>query len=299
MPHNIELTPKILKDKTRRKIIVVLHDKDGLTYSDLLEALKTTDRGKLNYHLKLLSPFIAKNNRLYFLNEQGLIIWESLLDFSYKEKIRLASTIKCGRITALIGLATIFFLSYKSYVSTEWLFACVIVFSIFLLAIIVLIKFQCNKVICRHFMDCSTTSLYDALGDENRRKIILFLRENEKLGYSQLMKVACFSSGQLNYHLKVLGDLILTDSNGQYSLTDKGVFAYSVINSSQRKMNFLRINSPWKQWIGPTTFSALFFIGIVILFLRGTLNFENLLLNLITFALTSGALFYFSKVDKR
>ena len=53
---------KILKDETRRKIILLMHNSGGLSYSDLLRALKTTDKGRVNYHLKFLSPLITKDD---------------------------------------------------------------------------------------------------------------------------------------------------------------------------------------------------------------------------------------------
>ncbi|MCR6692110.1 MAG: hypothetical protein MRT15_06950, partial [archaeon YNP-LCB-003-016] len=57
-----------------------------------------------------------------------------------------------------------------------------------------------------------------------RRKIILTLFERGNLSYVDLMNlIEVSSTGKLNYHLKILGDLIGKDQNGRYTLTEKGL----------------------------------------------------------------------------
>jgi glucan phosphoethanolaminetransferase (alkaline phosphatase superfamily) len=66
-------------------------------------------------------------------------------------------------------------------------------------------------------------SFKDVLKHPIRRNIILALHERECLSYMELMNVAeSTSTGKLNYHLKMLGDLISKDIQGKYSLTEKG-----------------------------------------------------------------------------
>ena len=75
-------------------------------------------------------------------------------------------------------------------------------------------------------MSSGLASLHKILKDETRRKIILLLNEKGSLGYTDLMDtLGIVSTGLLNYHLKVLGDLLTKDENGQYTLSEKGKLA--------------------------------------------------------------------------
>lgn len=193
---------KILKEETRQKIVVLLHNKGSLTYSDLLQALKDTERGKLNYHLKLLAPIVIKNDQRYALNEQGVLAWKFLKELSYAEKLRLANYVKYSRAGALSGLVIIFFLSYNQYFNALWLLGYVTAFSILIIATVIMIKLQSYKLLSCHRMDCIDTSLHQTLSDGTRRKIVRLLREKGNLSYSELMKATQIeSSGQMNYHL--------------------------------------------------------------------------------------------------
>ena len=289
---------KILKEETRRKIILLLHNSGGLSYSDLLRALKTNDRGKVNYHLKSLSPFITKADAKYMLNDKGVLAWKALQEFSYKEKSYLATTLKYGRISALGGLAIVFFLSYIDDVNTIWILGCVTVFFILIITTVAMMKVQSNKLLSCHGTNCIDASLHKALDNKNRRKIVRLLRENGTLSYTELMKATqVHSSGKMNYHLKVLDDLLSTNERSQYSLTEKGVFAYTSLNKFQSKKSLLKMNMPWRQWIGPTILSTLYLLGVFFLYSRGLLDFEVALLNLISVVLASCALLYFAMLN--
>jgi predicted transcriptional regulator len=52
---------KILKDETRRKIILILNEKGSLTHNELLESTQIRSTGRLNYHLKVLGVLLVKN----------------------------------------------------------------------------------------------------------------------------------------------------------------------------------------------------------------------------------------------
>lgn len=66
----------------------------------------------------------------------------------------------------------------------------------------------------------------DVLKHPVRRKIILGLSEKDSISYIDLMNlVGAKSTGQFNYHLKILGDLIEKDENGKYRLSDRGQLA--------------------------------------------------------------------------
>ena len=60
MSAGIALLHKILKDETRRKIIILLHEQGSLSYVDLMKALGIANTGKMNYHLKVLDDLLTK-----------------------------------------------------------------------------------------------------------------------------------------------------------------------------------------------------------------------------------------------
>jgi len=69
-------------------------------------------------------------------------------------------------------------------------------------------------------------SLSDVLRHPMRRKIVLMLCERGNVSYVELMKlVGATNTGKFNYHLKVLGDLIEKNQDGEYGLTEKGRLA--------------------------------------------------------------------------
>jgi len=75
-------------------------------------------------------------------------------------------------------------------------------------------------------MGSGIASLHKVLKDETRRKIILLLQEKGSLSYVDLMKaLGITNTGKMNYHLKVLGDLLSKKEDGQYALTEKGTLA--------------------------------------------------------------------------
>jgi predicted transcriptional regulator len=73
---------KILKDETRRKIILLLNEKGSLNYTDLMNTLEIDNTGRMNYHLKILSDLITKrDNGQYALTEKGKLASRLLLEF--------------------------------------------------------------------------------------------------------------------------------------------------------------------------------------------------------------------------
>jgi len=83
---------KILKDETRRKILLELNKTGNLTYTDLLAAVNISKTGTLNYHLKILGDLLSKNESgQYLLSEKGraavhLLIEFPEADYSIQEK---------------------------------------------------------------------------------------------------------------------------------------------------------------------------------------------------------------------
>jgi hypothetical protein len=72
--------------------------------------------------------------------------------------------------------------------------------------------------------------LSKALGDPTRRRILLLLYQKGTVSYTDIMvALDITNTGKLNYHLKILGDLIRKDGQGNYVLTEKGVHAASLL----------------------------------------------------------------------
>ena len=70
--------------------------------------------------------------------------------------------------------------------------------------------------------DRQRAEIFDALGHPTRIVILKALNE-EALGFADLKKKTSIeSSGQLQHHLNKLGDLIKTDENGKYCLSNQG-----------------------------------------------------------------------------
>ncbi len=72
MGSGLDSLHKILKDETRRKIVLLLNEKDALSHSDLMAKLGFLTTGLLNYHLKQLDNLLTKDaDGKYTLTEKG------------------------------------------------------------------------------------------------------------------------------------------------------------------------------------------------------------------------------------
>ncbi len=81
-------------------------------------------------------------------------------------------------------------------------------------------------------MSFGLAALYKIIKDENRQQIIKLLNEKGSASYTELLEASDIgSTGLLNYHLKVLSDLIIKNETGEYLLTDKGKIALSVLHN--------------------------------------------------------------------
>ncbi|MFQ5999548.1 MAG: winged helix-turn-helix domain-containing protein [Candidatus Bathyarchaeia archaeon] len=95
-------------------------------------------------------------------------------------------------------------------------------------------------------MSVDRESLHKILKHPIRRRIVLTL-EKKELTYVELMKlVEVENTGKLNYHLKILGDLIEKGGNGKYRLTEKGQLA------SQLLLRFPEKKSEPMPLVGPS-----------------------------------------------
>ncbi|MEM2936348.1 MAG: winged helix-turn-helix domain-containing protein [Candidatus Bathyarchaeia archaeon] len=104
---------KVLKDDTRRRILLLLHERGSLAYTDLMNFLEITNTGKMNYHLKVLGDLISKGeDGKYSLTEKGLLAAQLLLKFPEKtvtpRKLSASDTILIGLLGFLLLLTNPF-----------------------------------------------------------------------------------------------------------------------------------------------------------------------------------------------
>jgi hypothetical protein len=86
MSNGIASLHKILKDETRRKIVITLNERGSQTYTDLMNSQGITSTGKINYHIKMLDGLVAKNqDGLYSLTEKGKLAIRLIDEFCEKK----------------------------------------------------------------------------------------------------------------------------------------------------------------------------------------------------------------------
>jgi hypothetical protein len=104
-------------------------------------------------------------------------------------------------------------------------------------------------------------NLHKILKDPTRRKAILLLN-GSSLTYTELMdKLEIISTGTLNYHLKVLGDLVTKNGNDQYTLTSRGNLAYQVLTQFPDQSQPVQDKRIYKAWIVMT--AAAVFMAVI------------------------------------
>jgi predicted transcriptional regulator len=88
---------KVLKDETRRKIVLLLNEKGSLSYTDLMKTLEIDNTGRVNYHLKVLDGLVTKReDGRYALTEKA-----RAHDFQGQKKTREKPISKPEQQTAL------------------------------------------------------------------------------------------------------------------------------------------------------------------------------------------------------
>lgn len=124
MHSDIAALHKILKDKTRQKIITLLNQKDSLSYTELLEATQAGSTGLLNYHLKILGDLLVKNQEgQYQLSEKGKLSHKLIVEFpdvsNQAQKRRnqkvLLTVLGIGQIVYLSILLLFYFLGQLEF----------------------------------------------------------------------------------------------------------------------------------------------------------------------------------------
>lgn len=123
-------------------------------------------------------------------------------------------------------------------------------------------------------MTAGLAELHKILKDETRNRILLLLNEKGSLSYSDLMDtLGIVSTGTLNYHLKILGDLLAKNELGHYVLTEKGKLASRLLIEFPEPDYALQTKRKWwrrfwtiailLQFGGLTVILALYFTGSI------------------------------------
>ena len=140
----IDSLRKILKDETRRKIILKVNEKGIIGYTDLMESLNITSTGTLNYHLKVLGGLLKKNDLgQYALSEKGQVAFKVLTEFPEgppADQAKKWKTVIAGLLAAANGVSLIVSSGLYSIGYIDWhFFSSQIVYSLvaFLVALII------------------------------------------------------------------------------------------------------------------------------------------------------------------
>ena len=130
-------------------------------------------------------------------------------------------------------------------------------------------------------MGSALASLHKVLKDETRRRIILLLNEKSSLSYTELINTLRIgSTGTLNYHLKILGELISKNESGLYMLTEKGRLASQLLLEFPDKKAYYQTEHqlPRLVRIATVIISVIFMIGFFALYIRGVIDFSRFII---------------------
>src|SRR5665647_118460 len=137
-------------------------------------------------------------------------------------------------------------------------------------------------------MNTGLTSLHKILKDETRRQIILLLNEKSSLTYTELLdSLEVVSTGLLNYHLKVLGDLLSKNEEEKYVLTEKGKLASRLLSEFSEDNNLKKKPVWWRKfWVAEAIVTPIYLAINIALYFIGYIDattFYNLTLGIFAF----------------
>jgi len=136
------------------------------------------------------------------------------------------------------------------------------------------------------------SQLHGILKDKNRARILELLDQRGSISYVELLNLTgILHTGSLNYHLKVLGDLLAKDElTGRYSLSEKGKVAVELLGRFQTVADSRGLAR--KSGLRGTYIMAA--VGLpIIAFLVYQLNPSQWYANVSLLALSEAMLFYF------
>ncbi len=125
-------------------------------------------------------------------------------------------------------------------------------------------------------MNSDLASLNKILKDQTRQKIISLIDEKGSLTYTDLLNaVSPISTGTLNYHLKILGDLLEKNDAGLYVLSEKGKLASRLLVEFPQPDYSLQAKKTWwrRFWIVAVALDVAAFLLVVALNVMGYLGF--------------------------
>ena len=109
MSSGLDSLHKILKDETRRKIVLLLNEKGVLSHKDLIKELGFLTTGLLNYHLRQLDDLLTKDaDGRYTLTEKGKLAKRLLTEFPDQNRKQVGLKPKWWRkFWIAIGITTV------------------------------------------------------------------------------------------------------------------------------------------------------------------------------------------------
>jgi hypothetical protein len=132
-------------------------------------------------------------------------------------------------------------------------------------------------------MSSNISDLHKILKDETRRKAIILLHERGNLSYVDLMKsLEIANTGKMNYHIRVLGDLLTKTDEGKYVLTEKGKLASRLTLEFPETRNQRHIEPELPRWLlrAAIVLAVGFAVGFLAMYIRGIIDFSRFALSL-------------------
>ncbi len=110
--------------------------------------------------------------------------------------------------------------------------------------------------------------IYSALGSQVRREIIVFLNENDNVGFLELRKKFGLKVGSLYHQLNSMKELLWQDENKKYYLSDLGKVAHNLMIISKDHIESSNVTlKPTQEDKDSKTFFEKLYSGIIFIFL--------------------------------
>lgn len=131
MDSEIASLHKILKDKTRRSIILLLHERGSLSYVNLMEEIGVTNTGTMNYHLKVIGDLILKkkDDGQYELTEKGRRASRLLLEGPEENRQQIGIKPNWWRkfwlessVVVAVLLIAVLIVYFSGYMNSDWVY---------------------------------------------------------------------------------------------------------------------------------------------------------------------------------
>lgn len=148
-------------------------------------------------------------------------------------------------------------------------------------------------------MNSGISSLHNVLKDKTRRQIVLLLNEKGSLTYTELMTaLGVASTGTLNYHLKVLSDLVVKNDGGQYTLTERGKLASRLLEEYSEKDDVLQTKkTSWRRFMVVAALLQSAALALILsLYFLGVADAERLITGFASFVFGTIFLYFFYRM---